>query len=46
MFSVYRILCVEFGIKEYLQTYIRFPQTQQIFLAGEARRHGRLLTSD
>lgn len=39
---VSRILCVQSGIKEYLQTYIRFPQTERIFLAGETLRSKRL----
>lgn len=44
-FFVFRLLCVQSGIKEYLQTYIRFPQTQRIFLAGETLRSRQLASN-
>ena len=43
---VFRPPCSIWVIQEYLQTYIRFPQTQRIFLAGEALHHSRQLASD
>lgn len=46
VFCVSRPRCSICVIKEYLQTYIRFPQTQRIFLAGETPRHSRRLASD
>lgn len=46
VFGISYPLCSIWVIKEYLQTYARFPQTQRIFLAGETLRHSRQLTSD